>query len=195
MFDRTTEPDRSRECGNREPARPGDSPHLEYDRHREGETRSPVERVGRGLADVGIYGCVSFRDLAVTHFGDDPHAARRAVNTWIREGLMRETRTEAAKGRPLDLLTLTRSGAVAARDLATRQGLDPGQQLGAGRIPHGQIAHDAAIYRACRHVRRRLPERAGVVRRIRLDSELRSRITSRSESARWRGGRRPSSNS
>ena len=190
MFDRTIEPDRSRTPENRELGRAGDGHPTERDRQREAEPRSLRGRSGRALQDVGIYGCVAFRDLAETHFGDDRHAARRAVDTWIREGLASESRAEEAKGRPIELVALTRSGAVAARDLAAWQSLDPGQRFGPARIPRGQVAHDAAVYRACGHQRRRLLRRGAAVRRVRLEGELRSHVVRPFQSARWQGGRR-----
>ena len=53
------------------------------------------ERCRGALADIGIYGAVSVRDLAEAHFGGHPYTTRRAVNAWIREGL-------AKKPEPLD---------------------------------------------------------------------------------------------
>ena len=44
------------------------------------------------LADIGIYGAVSVRDLAEAHFGGHPYTTRRAVNAWTRDGLAQETR-------------------------------------------------------------------------------------------------------
>ena len=186
MFDRTIESDRSRAPDNRA----GDGRLPEHDREREDEPRSFRGRLGRALQDVGIYGCVSFRDLAEIHFAGDLDDARRTVNEWIQEGLVSESRAEEWRGPPIELLTITGSGAVAVHDLVIRQGLDPGQRFGPTRIPRGQAAHDAAVYRACGHERRRLRRRGAAVRRIRLEGELRSRVSRRSESARWQGGRR-----
>ncbi len=98
MFDRTTESDRRRAPENREPGRAGDGHLPEHDRHREGEPRSFRGRSGRTLQDVGICGCVSFRDLAEIHFAGGPHATRRAVDAWIREGIVRESRAERSRG-------------------------------------------------------------------------------------------------
>ena len=40
------------------------------------------------------------RDLAETHFGGHPYTTRRAVNAWIREGLVKETTATGPKGNP-----------------------------------------------------------------------------------------------
>ncbi len=146
---------------------------------------------GRALADVGLYRCVSFRDLAEAHFDGHPYTTRRAVNAWIRDGLVRESRARGPKGKPFKVLTLTRSGAAAARELAIEHGLDPGQHIrSAACLQRSQIAHDTAIYRVCGRERQRLLEQGAAIRRVRLDNELNSTIARRSESARTRDDRR-----
>ena len=104
----------------------------------------------------------------------------------------REHHAKGPKGRPFKVLTLTRKGAAAIRDLAAGQGLDPGQHIrsAARLLQHAQLAHDTAIYRACGRERQRLLERGAAIRRVRLDGELKSAVARRSESARARDGRR-----
>ena len=132
------------------------------------------------------------RDLAEAHFGGHPYTTRRAVNAWTREGLAKESTAKGPKGRPFKVLTLTRKGAAAIRDLDAGQGLDPGQHIrsAARLLQHAQLAHDTAIYRACGRERQRLLERGAAIRRVRLDGELKSAVARRSESARARDGRR-----
>ncbi len=92
---------------------------------------------------------------------------------------------------PIKVLTLTRKGAAAIRDLAVGQGLDRGQHIrSATRLQQTQLSHDTAIYRACGVERRRLLEQGATIRRVRLDNELKSTVARRSESARVRKGRR-----
>ena len=192
MFDRTIELDpRPAAPQSRATYRMRDGHRREYDARDNRESIPFPKRCGRALADVGLYGCVSFRDLAETHFGGHPYTTRRAVNAWIGEGLVRESRARGPKGTPFRVLTLTRSGAVAARELAVEHGLSPEQQIrSAARLQRSQIAHDTAIYRACRRERERLLERGARVRRVRLDGELKGTVARRSESARARDGRR-----
>ena len=191
MFDRTLESDpRPAAPRSRAAHRMRDGHRREYAAERGRGSISFRDRSERALADVGIHSCVSFRDLAETHFGGHPYTARRAVNAWIREGLARESTARGPKGKPFKVLVLTREGAAAVRDLATEQGLDPGQRIGSARLRRGQVAHDTAIYRACGLERRRLLEEGAAIRRVRLDGELRSTVARRSESARVRDGRR-----
>ena len=192
MFDRTIEPDpRPAAPRSRANYRMRDGHRREYDAREDAGSVSFRDRSERALADVGIYRCVSFRDLAEAHFGGHPYTTRRAVNAWIREGLAKESTAKGPKGRPFKVLTLTRKGAAATRDLAAGQRLDPRQHIGsAARLQHAQLAHDTAIYRACGRERQRLLERGATIRRVRLDGELKSTVARRSESARVRDGRR-----
>ena len=193
MFDRTIEPDpRPAAPQSRAIYSMRDGHRREHDASRDRGSISFRERCRGALADVGIYRCVSFRDLAETHFGGHPYTTRRAVNAWTREGLAKESTAKGPKGRPFTVLTLTRKGAAAIRDLDAGQGLDPGQHIrsAARLLQHVQLAHDTAIYRACGRERQRLLERGAAIRRVRLDGELKSAVARRSESARARDGRR-----
>ena len=144
----------------------------------------------RVLADIGIYGAVSYRDLAEAHFGGHPYTTRRAVNAWIRKGLAQETRATGPNGNPFKVLTLTRKGVAEARKLAAERGIDPGQEIGFARTRPAEAAHDTAIYRACRQEHQRLIEQGATVRRVRLDGEFKSAVARKSESARAKDGRR-----
>ena len=193
MFDRTIEPDpRPAAPQSRATYRMRDGHRREHAASRDRGSTSLRERCGRALADIGVYGAVSYRDLAEAHFGGHPYTTRRAVNAWVRDGLAKESTAKGPKGRPFKVLTLTRKGAAAIRDLDAGQGLDPGQHIrsAARLLQHAQLAHDTAIYRACGRERQRLLERGAAIRRVRLDGELKSAVARRSESARARDGRR-----
>ena len=191
MFDRTIGLDpRPAAPQNRAIYRMRDGHRREYDARRDRGSTSFRDRSEPALADVGIYRCVSFRDLAETHFGGHPYTTRRAVTAWIREGLAKESTAKGPKGRPFKVLTLTRSGVAATRELASARGLDPGQEIGIARLRRSEVAHDTAIYRACRLEHQRLLTQGAAIRRVRLDGELKSTVARRSESARARDGRR-----
>ena len=193
MFDRTIGSDpRPAAPQSRATYRMRDGHRREYDASRDRGSTSFRERCRGALADIGIYGAVSVRDLAEAHFGGHPYTTRRAVNAWTREGLAKESTAKGPKGRSFKVLTLTRKGAAAIRDLDAGQGLDPGQHIrsAARLLQHAQLAHDTAIYRACGRERQRLLERGAAIRRVRLDGELKSAVARKSESARARDGRR-----
>ena len=193
MFDRTIGSDpRPAAPQSRAIYRMRDGHRREHDASRDRGSTSFRERCRGALADIGIYGTVSVRDLAEAHFGGHPYTTRRAVNAWTREGLAKESTAKGPKGRPFKVLTLTRKGAAAIRDLDAGHGLDPGQHIrsAARLLQHAQLAHDTAIYRACGRERQRLLERGAAIRRVRLDGELKSAVARRSESARARDGRR-----
>ena len=193
MFDRTIGSDpRPAAPQSRATYRMRDGHRREHAASRDRGSTSFRERCRGALADIGIYGSVSVRDLAEAHFGGHPYTTRRAVNAWTREGLAKESTAKGPKGRSFKVLTLTRKGAAAIRDLDAGQGLDPGQHIrsAARLLQHAQLAHDTAIYRACGRERQRLLERGAAIRRVRLDGELKSAVARKSESARARDGRR-----
>ena len=191
MFDRTFETDpRPAAPQSRAIYRMWDGHRREYDASRDRGSTSFRERCRGALADIGIYGAVSYRDLAEAHFGGHPYTTRRAVNAWIREGLAQETRATGPNGNPFKVLTLTRKGVAEARKRAAERGIDPGQEIGFARTRPAEAAHDTAIYRACRQEHQRLLEQGATVRRVRLDGEFKSAVARKSESARAKDGRR-----
>ena len=191
MFDRTIEPDpRPAAPPSRANQRMRNGHRREYAASRDRGSISFPERCGRALADIGVYGAVSYRDLAEAHFSGHPYTTRRAVNAWVRDGLAQETRATGPGGNPFKVLTLTSKGMAEARLRAGERGMDPGQEIRFARIRPAEAAHDTAIYRACRQEHQRLLERGAAVLRVRLDGELKSTVARRSESARAKEGRR-----
>ena len=68
--------------------------------------------------------------------------------------------------------------------------MDPGQQVHAGIVKRGELSHDTALYRAGRAESARIAEAGGVVHRVRIDAELKSRIARATEKARAEEGNR-----
>ena len=191
MFDRTNDMDpRPAAPHSRIDKRMRNGHRREYAADRERGSIPFRERCGSALADIGVYGTVSFRDLARTRFGGHPYTTRRAVNAWIRDGIVKETTALGPKGNPFKVLTLTKRGVTTARRRAVARGLDPGQRIAPVRTRRSEAAHDTAIYRACIKEHQRLLERGATVRRIRLDAELKGAVARRSESARVKHGKR-----
>ena len=191
MFGRRAGPDpRPAAPPSRNPRRMRDGHRREYAAERERGSISFPERCAGALTDIGVHGAVSFRDLAEARFGGHPYTTRRAVEMWIRDGLVTETTARGPNGKPFKVLTLTPAGAADARQLAAERGMDPGQEIPILRIRSAQAGHDTAVYRACAHERVRLRNQGATVRRVRLDAELRGAVARASESARRQDGKR-----
>ena len=146
------------------------------------------ERIERALADVGMYRAVSYRDLSEAHFGGHPYTTRRAVDRMVRSGRVTEHKAAGPKGGAYTVLTLTERGAREAREHAIQYGMDTGQRTHAGIVRRGELAHDTAIYRAGRAESARIATRGGLVRRVRIDAELKSEIAKATEKARAEKG-------
>ena len=192
MFGRTAEPDpRSAAPPSRASrrARMRNGNRREHAAGRDGGSISFRDRCAGALTDIGVHGAVSFRDLADARFGGHPFTTRRAVDAWIRDGIVEQQTATGPRGNPFKVLTLTRKGVAEARELAAGRGMDPSQAIRTVRVRDTEAAHDTAIYRACRIERRRLEARGATVRRVRLDIELKSRVARGSEAARKSGKR------
>ena len=191
MFGRSAEPDpRPAAPPSRNSQRLRDGHRREYAARRARGSISYEDRCAGALTDIGVFGAVSYRDLAEERFGGHPHTTRWAVNAWIRKGWVREHRATGPKGNPFKILSLTREGVIEARKKAARRGMDPAQRIRTARMRPEEAGHDTAIYRACRKERQRLAERGATVRRVRLDAELKSAVARGSEAVRLKQGRR-----
>ena len=190
MFGRTAGPPDPRPAAppSRNPSRMRDGHRREYAADRERGSTSFPERCAGALVDIGVHGAVSFRDLAEARFGGHPYTTRRAVDRWIRDGLVTETTETGPNGNPFKVLTLTPAGVSDARKLAADRDMDRGQRIDIPRIRSEQASHDTAVYRAAWKERQRLRKQGATVRRVRLDAELRSAVASASESARRKDG-------
>ena len=147
------------------------------------------ERCDGALTDIGVFGAVSYRDLAEARFGGHPHTTRRAVNAWIRKGWVQEQQVTGPKDNPFKILSLTREGVVEARKRVVRRGMDPAQRMHTQPMKPTEAGHDTAIYRAAWKERQHLAERGATVRRVRLDAELKSAVARVSEAARLKHGK------
>ena len=177
MFDRTVEPDpRPAAPPSRNRQRMRDGHRREYAASRDRGSTSFPERCARGLADIGVYGAVSYRDLAEARFGGHPYTTRRAVNAWVRDGLVTETTATGPEGNPFKVLTLTRSGVAEARKRAAERGMDPSQEIRFARTRPAQAAHDtelkSAVARGSEAARLKDGKRAADAERHRTAGEL-----------------------
>ena len=153
------------------------------------ERRNFQERGDRAVADVGMYRSVAYRDLAEAHFEGHPYAARRAVDRMVRAGHVREHTVEGPQGGSYKVLTLTERGVERAERVAHDQGLDKKQKAWSGLVKSGELQHDVAVFRAARIEQARLLEQGAVLKRIRINAELKREIARATETARARGGK------
>ena len=151
------------------------------------ERRNFQDRTDRAVADVGMYRSIAYRDLAEAHFEGHPYAARRAVDRMIRAGHVREHTAEGPQGGTYEVLTLTERGVERAGRVAREQGLDPAQEAWSGLVKPGELQHDVAVFRAARIEQVRLLEQGAVLKRVRIDAELKREVARATESARARG--------
>ena len=147
------------------------------------------DRTDRAVADVGMYRNVAYRDLAEAHFDGHPYAARRAVDQMVRAGHVREHSAEGPQGGTYKVLTLTERGVERAERVARDQGLDQEQKAWSGLVKPGELQHDVAVFRAARMEQVRLLEQGAVLKRVRIEAELKREIARATESARARSGK------
>ena len=166
-----------------------DGHRREYDPRRT-KRQTFQERMDRAIADVGMYRNIAYRDLADAHFEGHPYAARRAVDQMVRAGHVREHTAEGPQGGTYTVLTLTERGVERAERIARDQGLDKEQKAWSGLVKPGELQHDVAVFRAARIEQVRLLEQGAVLKRVRIDAELKREIAHATESARARGGKK-----
>ena len=93
------------------------------------------------------------------------------------------------QGGTYKVLTLTGKGVHRAEVVARAQGLDSGQKAWSGRVKSGELQHDTAVFRAARIEQGKLIEKGAVLRRVRIDAELKREVARASETARMKGGK------
>ena len=147
------------------------------------------DRTDRAVADVGMYRNVAYRDLADAHFEGHPYAARRAVDQMIRAGHVREHTAHGPQGGTYKVLTLTGQGVERAERIARDQGLASQQKAWSGLVKPGELQHDVAVFRAARIEQMKLLEQGAVLKRIRIDAELKREIARATETSRAREGK------
>ena len=160
----------------------------EYDPRRT-KRQTFQDRTDRAVADVGMYRNIAYRDLADAHFEGHSYAARRAVDRMVRAGHVREHHAEGPQGGTHKVLTLTEQGVERAERVARDQGLDSEQKAWSGLVKPAELRHDVAVYRAARIEQVKLLEQGAVLKRIRIDAELKREIARATETSRARGGK------
>ena len=160
----------------------------EYD-PRTTERQTFQNRTDRAVADVGMYRNVAYRDVVDAHFDGHPYAARRGVDSMVRSGHVREHSAEGPQGGTYKVLTLTPQGVERAERVARIQGLDFQQKAWSGLVKPGELRHDIAVFRAARIEQVKLLEQGAVLKRIRIEAELKREIARATETSRARGGK------
>lgn len=157
-----------------------------------GRDRGPAfqERLDGVLRDAGVYRCVAAADLVRDRFGGNRFAGARGLQRLEREGLVEVARAKGPKGGSFQVVSLTDAGLRRLENRAA-EGLEPeGQRWWSGSVQLRQAAHDAAVARAGRSEAERIAAEGGSVRRVAVDSELKSLAARRVERARFAGGDR-----
>ena len=137
--------------------------------------QSFAERKELALTDVAVFRTVSVRDLAAARFGGHPFTTRKAINSMVRAGWMREHTAKGPKGRKFKVLTVTPKGAQRGKELAAKYGLSR-QVTWSGLVKRAELRHELAVYRAVQAEKAKLEARDCVVERIRIDAEMKREI-------------------
>ena len=148
-----------------------------------------TSRTERAVAEIGMYRTVAYKDLSEAHFEGHPYATRRAVDRMIQQGDVQEQTAKGPQGGTYKVLTLTGKGVHRAEVAAQDQGLDSGQKAWSGRVKSAELQHDTAVFRAARVEQGKLIEKGAVLRRVRIDAELKREVARASETARAQGGK------
>ena len=148
-----------------------------------------TSRTERAVAEIGMYRTVAYKDLSEAHFDGHPYATRRAVDRMIQQGDVQEQTAKGPQGGTYKVLTLTDKGVHRAEVAAQDQGLDSGQKAWSGLVKSAELQHDTAVFRAARVEQGKLIEKGAVLRRVRIDAELKREVARASETARMKGGK------
>ena len=154
---------------------------------REGD--SYAVRMGKAIADVGVYRCLAVDDLAEARFDGHPYVTRRAVDRMVKNGLMQQHSVQDKNYQTYRVVSLTEKGQQYAQSHVADVGLNKDQQTWAGLVKRGELSHDTAIYGATRKEEWKLSQQGSSVTRIRLDAELKQEVARATETARARDGK------
>ena len=146
-------------------------------------------RTERAVAEIGMYRTVAYKDLSEAHFDGHPFATRRAVDRMIHSGDVQEHTARGPQGGTYKVLTLTEKGIHRAEVAARAQGLDSGQKAWSSLVKSAELQHDTAVFRAARIEQGKLIEKGAVLKRVRIDAELKREVARASETARVKGGK------
>ena len=148
-----------------------------------------TSRTERAVAEIGMYRTVAYKDLSEAHFEGHPYATRRAVDRMIQQGDVGEHAAKGPQGGTYKVLTLTEKGIHRAEVAARAQGLEGGQKAWSGRVKSAELQHDTVVFRAARVEQGKLIEQGAVLKRVRIDAELKREVARASETARVKGGK------
>ena len=148
-----------------------------------------TSRTERAVAEIGMYRTVAYKDLSEAHFNGHPYTTRRAVDRMIQQGDVEEHTAKGPQGGTYKVLTLTGNGVHRAEVAAQDRGLDSEQKAWSGMVKSGELQHDTAVFRAARVEHGKLIEKGAVLRRVRIDAELKREVARASETARMKGGK------
>ena len=178
-----------RSVEGRGPERPArrSSHRRDYDSRAE-PRRGFEERIDAAVVDVGMYRAVALRDLVERQFGGNSFAGGRGIARAEARGWVARTKAKGPQGGEFVVVVATAAGAERARELLARSGRKE-QETFSGVVKRGELAHDAAVYRAVGAVGERIEAVGGSVVRVCIDAELKGALARVTEAVRARAGR------
>jgi len=134
-------------------------------------TRNIEELEMKTLTDIGTFRAINLTDLARQRYEGNLPATQQRIGNLIRKGLV-QSRTSFPDRAVY--VALTKMG---HQILASRSGVQPtGQRFHHGFVKTREARHDAALYRLFQEEAKRIENRGGTIRRVRLDFELKESL-------------------
>ena len=137
-----------------------------------------------------MYRTVAYKDLSEAHFDGHPYATRRAVDRMIQQGDVQEHTAKGPQGGTYKVLTLTGKGVHRAEVAAQRPGgLTADRRLGAAWSNRQSYSMTRRYSGRRESSKGKLIEKGAVLKRVRIDAELKREVARASETARMKGGK------
>lgn len=175
-LERNSEPRRAPDGFREQPGR--ETALRPADRRRDPEhDLSPDQR--RTLSEIGTFRTVILADLEKVRYQSRPNEFAQDARVLREKGLV-ELRSvfHEDSGKQYGVVVLTKQGRHQLRQGEKNKPEAERQTYYAGFVKHGEVKHDAAIYRMYEREKQRIEADGGTIKRVVLDYELKGKVFS-----------------